>query len=86
MENPKTINRFLLALFFTSIAAAFGLSIYYHDAYILLGWLAALGLAAIVCGALALLNALIFAPIIWLMSKFTDKRAETNKISHHHLG
>ena len=73
MENPKTINRFLLALFFTSIAAALGLSIYYRDIYILLGWLTALVLAAIVCDALALLNVVIFAPIIWLMSKFTDR-------------
>ena len=75
MENPKTINRFLLALFFTSIAAALGLSIYYRDIYILLGWLTALVLAAIVCAARfpRFLNVVIFAPIIWLMSKFTGQ-------------
>jgi hypothetical protein len=75
MENPKSVHRFLMALVGVGTVIALGLSIYCWDFYILLGWLAILGLTLIVFGVLALFNVAIFAPIFWLIGRLSNRRA-----------
>ena len=75
MENPKSVHRFLMALVGVFTVVALGLSIYCLDFYILLGWLAILGLTLIVFGVLALFNVAIFAPIFWLIGRLSNRRA-----------
>lgn len=75
MENPKSVHRFLLVLVGVFTVVALGLSIYFQEFYIFLGWLAVLGLSVFVCGVLALFNVVIFAPIFWLVGKLSNRRA-----------
>jgi hypothetical protein len=75
MENPKSVHRFLLALVGVGTVIALGLSIYCWDFYILLGWLAILGLTLILFGVLALFNVALFAPIFWLVGRLSNRRA-----------
>ena len=78
MENPKSVHRFLLALVGVYTVAALGLSIYYREFYILLGWLAFLALFVVVCGVLTLFNVAVFAPIFWLVGRLTGRNAGSN--------
>jgi hypothetical protein len=77
MENPKSVHRFLLAMIGVCTATALGLSIYFREFYILLGWLALLALFAVVCGVLALFNVVVFAPVFWLVARLTGRKTET---------
>jgi hypothetical protein len=77
MENPKSVHRFLLVIVGVCTVAALGLSIYFREFYILLGWLALLALFVVVCCVLALFNVVVFAPVFWLVARLTDRKTET---------
>lgn len=84
MESPKLVHRFLLALIGVCTAAALGLSIYFREFYIVLGWLALLALFVVVCCVLALFNVVVFAPIFWLVARLTGRKTESGRRSHLH--
>ncbi len=84
MENPKSVHRFLLVIVGVCTVAALGLSIYFRELYILLGWLALLTLFVAVCCVLALFNVVVFAPIFWLVARLTGRKAESGRPSHLH--
>ncbi len=81
MENPKSVHRFLLALIGVCTAAALGLSIYFREFYILLGWLALLALFVVVCCVLALFNIVVFAPLFWLVARLKGRKPEIGRQS-----
>jgi hypothetical protein len=74
MEDPRTINRFLVGLLVASTLAAVVFSVYYQEWFILLWWLAAVLIFFVVCRLFALFNIMIFAPILWLVTKLTRKK------------
>ena len=81
MENPKSVHRFLLALAGVCTAAALGLSIYSANFYLFLAWLGTLTVFFVVCGVLALFNVAMFAPIFWLIARFSEWRARSRSQS-----
>jgi hypothetical protein len=78
MENPKSVHRFLAALIALFSVLALGLSIYFREFYILIGWVALLVLFTVLCFVLALFNVVVFAPIFWLAGRLTGRTAEIN--------
>ena len=78
MENPRTINRFFIALLVVFTTAAVGASIYFQSAGILFGWLAAIAAFFLICFVFALFNVAIFPPLFRLMARldagFTRRR------------
>jgi hypothetical protein len=64
-----------MALVGVCTVIALGLSIYFRDFYIFLGWLAILALTIIVFGVLALFNVAMFAPIFWLVGRLSNRKA-----------
>jgi hypothetical protein len=74
MENPQSVHRFLMGLVGVGTISALGLSIYCWDFYIFLGWLGILGLTIISFGVLALFNVAMFAPVIWLVGRLSNRR------------
>ena len=81
MENPRAINRFLLALLGAFTAAAVGASIYCRQFSILIGGLATITLFFVVSAVLGLLNVVVFAPVFWLLGKLTGQRPESRRRS-----
>jgi ABC-type thiamin/hydroxymethylpyrimidine transport system permease subunit len=75
MENPRTINRFLIALLIAFTAAAVAASIYFHNAFILFGWLATVAAFFLFCLVFALLNIAVFAPLFSLLARLDAKFA-----------
>ena len=73
MENPRTINRFLLAALAVFTAAFVAASVYFHSIYILLGWLAAIVAFFVICGLFALFNIAVFAPLFRLLARLDAK-------------
>jgi hypothetical protein len=71
MENPRVINRFLLAILIAWTVSAVTASIYFHDASILLYYVIALALMFAAFGFVGICNVILFAPIFWLMGKLT---------------
>ena len=79
MENPRAVNRLLLALLGTFTAAAVGASIRYREFSILLGWLATITLFFVVSAVLGLFNVVVFAPVFWVMARFASRRSEIRR-------
>jgi hypothetical protein len=77
MENPRSVGRFLLVVFIVATLAAVVSSILCQDYYILLGWLAVLGVFLVLCIVLGLINAVVFVPIFWLLDRLTSRRTDT---------
>jgi hypothetical protein len=75
MENPRVVHRFLLGLLVAFTAAAVGASLRYGEVSILLGWAVVVGLFFVACGVGGLVNAVLFAPILWLLGKFASRRS-----------
>ncbi len=75
MENPRTINRFLIALLVVFTAAAVAASFYYHSVYFLFGWLAAIATFFLICFAFALFNIAVFSPLFRLLARLDAKFA-----------
>jgi hypothetical protein len=79
MENPRTINRFFIALLVVFTAAAVAASVYFQSASILLGWLATVAAFFLVCFVFALFNIAVFAPLFRLLARldarFTARRS-----------
>jgi hypothetical protein len=76
MENPRAINRFLLAapVVFSTTAVAASIYVLYFS--ISLGFIPTMALLCGVCGLAAIFNLIIFAPILWLMSKCVNRRSK----------
>lgn len=79
MEDQKSVHGFFLALACTCTGVALGLSIYFGNFYIFLGWLAGILLFFVVCRVLALFNLAMFAPIIWLIDRFAASSARRRR-------
>jgi hypothetical protein len=73
MENPCSINRFLLALLVVATLVAVAASIYFQNLYILAGWFSAVGAGFVLWGFFALLNIALFAPLFRLLAKLDAK-------------
>jgi hypothetical protein len=83
MENPRVVSRCLLVVLAVGTVTAAVVSICCRDYYLLLLWLACLGVFLISCILLAFVNVLIFVPIFWLMSRLTlriEKRPIGNSL------
>ncbi len=78
MEDPRAINRFLLGLLCAFTLGALGCSLYWRNLYIMAGWVVGLVLFALCCRFFALLSALVFGPICWLLAKLTGRRGSQN--------
>lgn len=52
-----------------------GFSLYARDFQIFLGWLVSVALFFVVCGGLAFFNVVVFAPILMLLGRITERRA-----------
>ena len=74
MENPRTINRFLLGLLAVYAAIAIGGSVFLGDVSILLYSIAAAALIFVGFGLVAIINVIVFVPIFWLMAKFSSHK------------
>jgi hypothetical protein len=71
MESPRIVNRFFLTLLITCIAIAAAASIYFAEVSILLRFIAALALIAVFLGLIGIINAILLAPFLWLLSRLT---------------
>ena len=80
MENPRSINRFFIALLIAFTLVAIGSSLYLREIRIFLLWVAVIALFVVVCGLLSLCNIVIFAPIFRLVAKL-DARLKGRKNS-----
>jgi hypothetical protein len=76
MENPRTINRFLLGLLAVYAAITIGGSVFLGDVSILLYSIAAAALIFVGFGLVAIINVIVFVPIFWLMAKFATHKAK----------
>ena len=74
MENPRTINRFLLGLLAVYAATAIGGSVFLGDVSILLYSIAAAAFIFVGFGVVAIINVIVFVPIFWLMAKFATQK------------
>ena len=83
MENPKSVHRFLLTLLGIASAGVLGFSIYLRDFQIFLGWLVSVALLFVVCGGLAFFNVVVFAPVLMLLGRLTERRAGSRNQSFH---
>jgi hypothetical protein len=68
MENPGSINRFLLALLVVATIVAMAASIYFQSSSVLFGCLSALAGCVVVCAVFALLSIATVAPLFRLMA------------------
>ena len=75
MENPRTINRFFVALLTAFTAAAVAASIYFRSASILFGWLAAVASFFLICFVFALFNIAVFVPLFRLLARLDARFA-----------
>jgi len=77
MENPRSINRFLLGMLIAAAALAVAATIYFREIYFLIGFVAALALAFAVFGFVGVINVILFAPVFWLMAKLTGRKPKS---------
>ncbi len=73
MENPRTINRFVVAFLIAVTTAAVAMSIYHHNVYFLLVWLAAVAAFFVICFAFAFFNIAVFAPLFRLIARIDTR-------------
>jgi len=74
MEDPKTINRFLLICLSLAVVALIGASLFYHDLELFMWGAVALLLAVLACFAAGLVQAIVFGPILWFASKLMGRQ------------
>jgi hypothetical protein len=80
MENPRTINRFLLGLLAIYGAVAIGGSVFLGDVSVLFYSIAATALIFIGFGLVAIINVIVFAPIFWLMARSTPHKSKRGNL------
>jgi hypothetical protein len=76
VENPKSVNRFLLGLLVSVLVLAVGLSLYLQDFSVLLYTLGFILLVLVGCTAVALIFAVEIGPLMWLLSWLSRRRSK----------
>jgi hypothetical protein len=65
VENPKSIHRFLSALFLASAVVALAAGVAFRDWRVAAGWAGVSGAYFGLCRLLALANVVFVAPVLW---------------------
>ena len=76
MENPKAVYRFLGGLLGSVILVALALSIYLRDFSVLLFTLGFIFLVFVGFAVVALIFAVEFGPLVWLLSWLSSRRSK----------
>ncbi len=76
MENPKAVNKFFLALLVSVLLLAFAVSVYVRDFSVLLFTLGFLFLVFVGFAIVALVFAIEFGPVLWLLSWLSSRRSK----------
>jgi hypothetical protein len=73
VENPRVVGGVLLWFLAVVSVAVGGFCIYYWDYRLLLLWLACLGIAALSCVVVSVINITVFVPAFWLLGRLTSR-------------
>lgn len=79
MENPRTTSRLLVAILIAFAIGVFAAGVYLGNSYVLLCSLVMILILPIWFGLVAVLNVIVFAPLFWLMAKFTGPAPKVGK-------
>jgi hypothetical protein len=81
MESPRVVCRLLVGFLAVGTVAVAGVSVWFWDWYVLIGWVGVLAIFSVACATMGILNVVIFAPVFWLMSKVRFKTESNSLVS-----
>jgi len=76
MENPKSVNIFLVGCLVSVLAGAIALSLYALDCVNCFTALGIIALFLVGCAVVSLVVAIQFGPVVWLLSWLSNRKSK----------